>query len=329
MFHTVEGARYRTGLRAPKAAQTLASTGGTKAAATLTFASQPNNDEAIRVGHPSRSRLITFKTTLVTTGLTLGCQVLSGANLAATIANLEKLVNGTGIHGVDYFNDQQHRNATIRAFKFTDPGNADVSITSTTGTTAVFTAGSAGTLGNSYKAVITTGVSAQILSFGTGSLMTSGASGTGTEPGDRHLPLRQGVLPLWRRGAVGDQPDDDHHEVQQREREPDDVHGRADARRGDAPPLVPHAERGRAPLPRRGRLLNATSEPYVDAVSDETLVGAFTLLYDETLFRPYAAGYPRSSATSRTSRTACSGRARRSRPTTPRAPRTSRSAPTR
>ena len=87
------------------------------------------------------------KTTLVTTGKFVGSQAKIGANLAATIANIEKLVNATGIHGADYFNDQQHLNRTSGAFKFTDLGNADVSVTATTGTTVVFTAGSPGVEG--------------------------------------------------------------------------------------------------------------------------------------------------------------------------------------
>ena len=129
MYHTVEGTRYRTGFRAPNAAITVASTGGAKAAATLTFAANPANNEVVTIGHPSRARKVTCKTTLVTTGLVVGCQVVIGANLAATIANMEKLIQGTGIHGTDYFNDQQHKNPPSLAYLFTDPGNADVAVT--------------------------------------------------------------------------------------------------------------------------------------------------------------------------------------------------------
>lgn len=291
MFHTVEGARYRTGLRAPKGVQTLASTGGAKATATLTFTAQPNDGETIVVGHPSRPRFITFKTTLVTNGTARGSQVLRGANLAAAIANLEKLVNATGIHGVDYFNDQQHRNATISAFKFTDPGNADVSITSTTGTTAVFTAGSPGTFGNSYRAMITTGASAQIASFGTSDLFTSGASGTGTEPG---LGSRRYAYAHYRSGdgaqsAIGTT-------VQLVKSNNGNVNQTsftaAPTRDGTTHIRWFRTQNGAVRYYRGADVVVGTSEPFVDAVSDDTLIGAFALLYDETLFRPYAAGYP-------------------------------------
>lgn len=290
MWHTVEGVRYRTGLMAPNAAQTLASTGGAKASATLTFASQPADGDSIIVGHPARARKVTFKTTLVTSGLFVGCQVLRGANLAAAISNLQKLVNATGIHGTDYFNDQQHLVKTSTAFKFTDAGNADVSVTSTTGTTAVFTCGSPGTLGNSYKASYTSS-GAQITSFGTSSLMTGGTAGTGTDPG---VGIFRYNYAHYRAGDRAQSGASETGTIQKSNNGNVNQTAFVDAPTRDATTHFrwQRTQQGALTYYKGADVAVADAEPYTDSVSDASLIGAFALLYDPSLYRPYAAGYP-------------------------------------
>lgn len=285
--HAMDGATYRTGIRAPRLAQAVAST-AVQATATLTFAANPVNNDQVIVGNATGGiRSITFRTSLDTTGAYQD-QVLIGANLAATIANLEALVDGTAGDGSTYFKYWKYLG--IGYPDYDTPGGPDVEISATTGTTAVFRALTPGPGGNSYNAAISAGSSASLTSFGTGSRMTGGAVGTGSAPPAgtyqyAYAYYRSGDNAMSAASPVAELSQTVDANVNQTAFVDPATRDGADYFRTFRSTV------GEDVLFRADDVALADSEPYVDDLSDDALADrAFALDYDPASFRPYEDG---------------------------------------
>lgn len=287
MRHAMDGASHRTGLLAPQASQTAAST-AVAAAATLTFAANPMNNDQVVVGNATGGvRSITFRTALDTTGA-YADQVLIGANLAATIANLTALVNDTAGDGSTYY--AYWKALGVGYPYYYSDGGPDVYISATTGTTAVFTALTPGPTGNSYNAAISAGSSASLTSFGTGSKMTGGAVGTGSAPkaGDYVYAY------AYYRAADGAMSAASPLETLSQSVDANvNQTGFVDPVTRDAADYFRwfRSTTGEDVLYRGEDVATATGEPYVDDIDDDTLISrAFSIDYDPASFREYEDG---------------------------------------
>lgn len=293
MRYAIDGASYRLGLLAPPEGLTAVSTAAKATAVLTTDAAATNfaNNDQIQVGYPGMPGVgyITFKTTLDATSVSN--QVKIGATKEATIQNLEKLIEGNGQPGVDYYSYMEQLGDPSP--RFDELGKITVSATSIPGgasaATITFQATEAGPQGNLYNAriVVDTGTMA---SFGTGSVFTGGAGGTGTAPAaDTYLYSLQHL-----RNADG-------------------------ALSGASEPFVEMTQETAANvtldnfpavLTRDGtdfyrinrtlgsgrvlhRLSDASADPVTDSTSDDVLADKTLLLkYDARIFRTRLAGYP-------------------------------------
>jgi hypothetical protein len=192
-YHLIDGAQYLTGPRAPYTAPTLVST-GVRATAVLTFTgasnalARPTDGDTFTVGDPSLFTAVrsgTFKTTL-----TLGAlvnEVLIGANVDATISNLTKFINGTGVNGVDYWLAPISASSYSASY-WQDVVGVEVStsqaygVPSATTATITFRAVQYGTVGNTYTSAEVGGQT----SFA-GATFSGGTGGTGTTPADGYF----------------------------------------------------------------------------------------------------------------------------------------------
>ena len=108
MRHVLAGSSYRTGLLAPATGFTATDT-ATKASSTLTLGAgagtRPANNDTFNIGQNSSWKLVYWKTTLDTTVNTT--QVKIGADVATCLSNLNALIEGTGTHGVEYWDGYQ------------------------------------------------------------------------------------------------------------------------------------------------------------------------------------------------------------------------------
>lgn len=166
------GVVYDVGGLAPSAAATLAGTGA-RATVVGTYTGQPSDAQFITIGRPGYSTTVTFKTTLVTDG-TLGHQVKIGADADATFTNLQKLIQGTGTQGSEYFNVLTYLGLTD---SFQDNYFIEVSALDTGAGTITLRYTQYGTIGN--QSVSTENLSNFTFASTT---FTGGSDGTGTAP---------------------------------------------------------------------------------------------------------------------------------------------------
>lgn len=185
MRHVMEGASLRTGLLAPPAGFTAADT-AVKANSTLTLGAGagtlPNNNDTFNLGYnfSPTFRLVYWKTTLDTASTDQ--QVLIGANVAACLTNLSKLIEGTGTQGSEYFDGYQANIIGTYDPDYWHTGHK-VELDTLTATTIKVRATTSGTGGNAlYSSEGTDSANTQVWS--NTPLMTGGAVGTGTNPGD-------------------------------------------------------------------------------------------------------------------------------------------------
>ena len=136
------------GLLAPAAAPTI--TAGTRATDVLTFNStQPTAGNTISLLGSGLGRSVTFVSALtVPISYSANDQVLIGANLAATIANLVALVNGTAGQGSTYYNAPQYYGYSPASWFDSDR----IEISTTGADSATFRAVYGGAHGNLYTA---------------------------------------------------------------------------------------------------------------------------------------------------------------------------------
>lgn len=183
MRHVLDGSSYRTGLLAPATGFTATDT-ATKASSTLTLGAgagtRPANNDTFNIGQNSSWKLVYWKTTLDTTVNTT--QVKIGADVATCLSNLNALIEGTGTHGVEYWDGYQ---------VYISPGYYSpdfwhdshlIEVGALTATTIKIQARTAGTSGNVLSSQEGTD-SVNTQSWSATPLMTGGAEGTGTSPG--------------------------------------------------------------------------------------------------------------------------------------------------
>lgn len=276
----LEGDTYRLGLLAPPDGLTAA--GPARATATLTFtaATNPADGDIFEVvaGTNVATRW-TFKSTLSTSGSNVA-EIKIGANLAATIANIEATFNGTGTAGTNYF-----YRSTVILFFSTWLGVIDFEISATTATVVTFRSKTYGTGGNDYTLteITDSGASWAAATFSGG----GAATGTAPDTGDyeyrlAYLRSHDGALSAFSSPAVAI------------------TQSTAGNVTLDAfPALVTkddtdHWRSYRTLVGGRRyfKVKDSTSDPVTDDRSDTDISGAGSYEYDERIFRPRIAGYP-------------------------------------
>lgn len=302
-YHALDGAQYINGPLAPGEAPAVVST-AVRATAVLTFtgasnaAARPSDGDQLRLGRtPSTyNGLVTFKTTLDTTSAT--DQVLIGANVDATISNLTKFINNTGIQGTNYFS------ARMAFFGYQTPlwdeeNDIEVStsqaygVPSATTATITFRARTWGSTGNAYLAVEVTDSGAVMSGFTT--YMTGGAAGTQSNAG---VAPSNGTY----KHAVARFRDDDFAQTAISPVATTQNGGNVDMTvTPDVDPATPtrdgisHSRIFRSTVGGGSvfyRAGDVTGTSMTDNVSDAVLTGDFAIQYDSRFKRPYAAGYP-------------------------------------
>jgi len=299
--HVLDAAVYVNGPLAPGVAPDATST-ATRATAVLTFtgasnaAARPSNGDQLRLGRtPSTyNGLVTFKTTLDTTSAT--DQVLIGANVDATISNLTKFINNTGIQGTDYFSARMAFYGT-QTPQWDEENDIEVStsqaygVPSATTATITFRARTWGSTGNAYLAVEVTDAGAVMSGFTT--YMTGGAAGTqavaGTAPSNGTY-----------KHAIARFRDDDFAQTAISPTDTTQNGGNVDMTVGTfgTPPTrdgISHTRIFRSTVGGGSLFYRAgdtTGSSFTDSVSDVALTGDFAVQYDPRYKRPYTAGYP-------------------------------------
>lgn len=167
-----KGNVYNAGGVAPNTAMTLAISGAAKASVVGTYTGQPNDLEAMYIGRSGvDSGTIRFKNTL-SAPYALGYEVKIGASDDATYTNLQKMINGTGTEGTDYWYPHD-----LPSWAEMIP--ISVSALDTVAGTITFQYTEYGTVGNSASSVEFPTVTN--FSFASTTL-TGGTNGTGTSP---------------------------------------------------------------------------------------------------------------------------------------------------
>lgn len=215
-----------------------------------------------------------------------GHEVLLGASLAATLANIQKLVQGTGIHGTDYMD----YNMTAAAGATGDPwfpNHTDITSPAVTATTVAFRAGTYGVVGNGY---VLTEVLDGAASWAVTTAWSGGAAGTGTTPeagsyGYVYAHVRQedgaqsGASPVANVTVDGN----------------GNVNLSVLAASVDTDPDIKRWFRTKTGGVKywRGYDIPEADTTDVDDVADADLDGRFgNVSYDPKIHRPYEAGYP-------------------------------------
>lgn len=162
--HVLAGVQYRTGLLPPAAAMTATPTG---ARATATLDTDAGGAYAIANGDyldlVTLGAYIYFRTTL--SGSPLFDEVLINGSTANALTNLKKLINNTGIEGVDY--------------KRISPWENYITAETLTSTDLTFQAKDYGTGGNGYRAHWYGGAGPTL---GASDLFSGGSAGSGDAP---------------------------------------------------------------------------------------------------------------------------------------------------
>lgn len=291
MRWVLEGSSLRLGLLAPPSGMTAS--GPARATATLTFtaATNPADGDAFTLNaNTPLATTVQFKNTLG--GGANHFQIKRGANLAATIASIEKTFNGTGVAGTDYsFASSFYGTFAIYLAAL------DAEVSATTATVVTFRAETYGTIGNTYTLaeLIDGGGTWAAASF------SGGAAATGTDPeaGDYRYALAH------LRPADGAMSAVSLPYVQIEQTEPGNVALAAFpsfvSRDGTTHNRPFRSLVGQARLYKLG---DTTASSFTDDVSDDILVGIEeerptkllkvdgTYAFDPRLFRPRVAGYP-------------------------------------
>ena len=297
MRHVLNGAHYRIGILAPQAAQTVAPT-GTRASSVLTITTNPNDGDRIQLGAQpdgTFSEYIYFKTTLNTTTFT-AAQVLIGANIAATLNNLDALIQGTGTNGTEYYDaDQMTRNGFYSSTYWHTKHLVERSAINTGAGTITFRSTIAGVIGNGFNSKVDVGGAR--MAFSNTPLMAGGVAGTGTAPAAgeydyAYQHYRSGDGALSGRSALASITSADNTNINQTN------FVDASTRYGATHFRQLRTATGGVDLWRVQDTTIATSEPYVDSLNTGTesdigtLVGVGAIPYEETIYRLYAAGPP-------------------------------------
>ena len=297
-YHYRNGAQYLTGPLAPYTAPTATST-ATRATVVLTFtgatnaAARPADGSIIQLGAPGQTLNggVTFKTTLDPT--LLQDQVLIGANVDATISNLTKFLNNTGTQGSEYFSARQ-ANGYIppNTTGWADYNGIEVStsqaygVPSATTATITFRAIAAGTVGNTYLSVEVLDTGA-VMSF-PGANFTGGTAGTGTAPAQgtyRYAYAHQ------RAGDFAETARSNYTSLTTL------VNANVTVSSYDSPPTRDGMTsyrifRTTTDGAQFYQDVDTVSSPATDDQTDAEIQGDFREVYDETITRPYGAGYP-------------------------------------
>lgn len=282
-YHLLDGAQYLNGPLAPYTAPTVVST-AVQASSTLTATAFANNDQ-IRVGVAALTYdSIYFKTTLDTT---LGtCQVLRTGTMADDLTRLYKLINGTGVHGTDYYDGYQIANNGFFSQSFWRSSHGVVASSLNTGAgTMVISSVAGGTVGNAYRSTVVTGAG---LSFSASPFMSGGTAGSGTAPGPGTFEYG------YTRVRKADEAETGMSNVTEMTTDASanvtvSAYQAADSRDGiDLYRIYRTTDAGDSKYP----VDDDASSPYTDSMSDDTLTRDGNDPYDPSIVRSYAAGYP-------------------------------------
>lgn len=292
-WHSLEAANLTTGVLGVALANVATPTAA-RATATLTFtvATVPADGDIFYLANVTDGKYwqLRFKTTLTTTfepvvryiaEIKIGSGGTGAQNLAATIANIAAFVNGTGTEGTEY----HWRESSIGAAA--QLAATKIIVSATSATTVTFRATVFGTGPNTWVGVDTTGagVTWTISNF------SGGSTGTGVNPPEGSYKYRYSRLRNSDQAISYASP-----EVAITQSAPGAI---------NLTSFVAGPTRDGIDFYRWDRTLNGgsifyrgadiatgTGEPYVDSFSDTTLSGAFSVKYDDRIYRPYTAGYP-------------------------------------
>lgn len=297
-FHYRDGAQYLTGPLAPYTAPTVAST-ATRATVVLTFTgatnalAAPANNDIIQIGAPGQvfNGAITFKTTLDPTAYV--DQVLIGANVDATISNLTKFLNNTGTQGSEYFSARQ-ANGLIEpgTTGWSQYNGIEVStsqaygVPTATTATITFRAVAAGTVGNSYFSVEVIDAGGK-MTFASATF-SGGTVGSGTAPA---AGVYRYAYAHQRSGDFAATAVSNQAELETL------VNANVTVSAYDAPPTRDGMTsyrifRTTTDGSQLYQDVDTVASPATDDQTDADVQGDFREVYDETITRPYGAGYP-------------------------------------
>lgn len=289
-YHLLDAVQYLTGPKAPYTAPTVASTSQRATGAiTFTAATNPNNNDTITI----EGRLFTFKTTLsaysgtalfeIKLGGGVGGATTAG-NLAITIANIQKLIMGTGTNGTEF---NYYPNPFLSQTYDTDQPNFTATVTSTTATVVNIRAKIYGTAGNSSVSYLegTDG-------GGTWSVtsLSGGATGTITGSGPLAGDYTYGYCNVRKAdGAATGISNLTEISISDKADTTISSPDTPAARDGmDLYRLFRTTDAGSELL----RVTDSSSAPITDNKSDDVIDTGNNIVYDETIQRSSALGYP-------------------------------------
>jgi hypothetical protein len=298
-YHYRDAAQYTTGPLAPYTAPTVAST-AVRATRVLTFtdavapytaaAANPSNGDIIQIGAPGQvfNGAITFKATLDPT--LYQDQVLIGADVDATISNLTKFLNNTGTQGSEYFSARAANGLIPTGTTgWADYNGIEVSTSTAfnTGTgiaTITFRAIAAGTVGNTYLSVVVIGAT---MTF-PGANFTGGTAGSGTAPA---AGTYQYAYAYQRSGDFAGTAVSNKTTLEVL------TNANVTVSAYDTPPTRDAMTsyrifRTTTDGSQLFQDVDTVSSPATDDQTDAEIQGDFREVYDETITRPYGAGYP-------------------------------------
>jgi hypothetical protein len=287
-YHAIDSTAYVTGPLSPGAAPVSSST-TSRATATLTFTTDPENNDSFNLtGKSGFIASIYFKTTLATTrvsgvGNAVQIKCSGGAGSpATTVANIAAFFNNTGIEGTEYFVLTADRTAAeIRTL-------LGINVSSAVSPAVTFRAVDYGSSGNGYLGteITDSGADWSITNFSGGSAGTHAAS---------TWPVAGTYLHAIARVRSGDRA-----QTAISPRSTLTQTGDYDMSVGTfgTPPTrdnITHTRVFRSTVNGGEQFYkegDTTAASYTDSLPDSTIVGEGALLYDSSKFRPYAAGYP-------------------------------------
>ena len=299
-YHYRDAAQYTTGPLAPYTAPTVAST-AVRATRVLTFtdavapytatAANPSNGDIIQLGAPGQvfNGAITFKTTLDPTAYV--DQVLIGANADATISNLTKFLNNTGTQGSEYFSARSANGLIPTGTTgWADYNGIEVStsqaygVPSATTANITFRAIAAGTVGNTYLSVVVIGATMSV----PGANFTGGTAGSGTAPA---AGTYQYAYAYQRSGDFAGTAVSNKTTLEVL------TNANVTVSAYDTPPARDAMTsyrifRTTTDGSQLFQDVDTVSSPATDDQTDAEIQGDFREVYDETITRPYGAGYP-------------------------------------
>jgi hypothetical protein len=285
-WHIIDSAGYLTGPLAPSTAPTLTPTAA-RATSVLTVSGTPANDDLIQIGLPGwlGAGYVYAKTTLDTASS--ANQVKIDGSAANFITNLQKLVNGTGTQGTEYWSGQIAigGDGTPLGTGFQEYG--DVEVSTSNATTITFRAMTYGSVGNSYNSRFVVGSN---FSFSATPTMSGGTAGTGTAPeaGDYdygYAYVRMG--PTGLEAVTGISPTTSL-----------DMGVNSNVAVAMTASLARDGIGYYRPMrtltdgTKYYKLDDTASTPYTDDNTDLAISGDFAEIYDASISRPFTAGYP-------------------------------------